>query len=369
MSRGSTTGRPPPPGPGRGGIRTAGARTATRPGCHRRHLLAGHVGHPPGQTPGWPLPGRRGPGPRSSGAPRRCGGPGGAAPARGRRRPAPGRPPPTPRPGSGSSPSARQPGRSPAGQVRGDSSQTGGPTAPVAWAMSPTTVIDPDRDRRASMRSCIGDRSCTSSTTMCPYVRTPSASARVGRLGLGRARRPVPDLLAGLGATGPRRSRARRVRARCGPRRPGRRRRPSTDLVERGAAGRAAAARAVSMPWPAAARSGGRRRGRGGARGGQPGPHPVEGLGQLGDPAHLARPKSSKSSSSSASSDGSPSARRIELRSTRRRDRPASRAGLLGLPGPVGQQRTTCCSTKRRRALWVPGRRRATATISAVARR
>ena len=39
---------------------------------------------------------------------------------------------------------------------------------PVAWAMSPTTVIEPLSERRSSMRSCIGDRSCASSTTMCP---------------------------------------------------------------------------------------------------------------------------------------------------------------------------------------------------------
>ena len=31
--------------------------------------------------------------------------------------------------------------------------------APVAWAMSPTIVIDPFRDRRAIVRSAIGERS------------------------------------------------------------------------------------------------------------------------------------------------------------------------------------------------------------------
>ena len=39
---------------------------------------------------------------------------------------------------------------------------------PVAWAMSPTTVIEPLSDRRSSIRSCIGERSCASSTTMWP---------------------------------------------------------------------------------------------------------------------------------------------------------------------------------------------------------
>ncbi len=40
--------------------------------------------------------------------------------------------------------------------------------APVAWAMSPTTVIEPLSERRVSMRSCMGERSCASSTTMWP---------------------------------------------------------------------------------------------------------------------------------------------------------------------------------------------------------
>ena len=41
--------------------------------------------------------------------------------------------------------------------------------------MSPTTVMEPDSDRRASMRSCIGERSCTSSTTMWPKARMSSS--------------------------------------------------------------------------------------------------------------------------------------------------------------------------------------------------
>ena len=41
----------------------------------------------------------------------------------------------------------------------------------MAWARSPSTVIDPEGARRAIMRNCIGVRSCASSTTMWPYVR------------------------------------------------------------------------------------------------------------------------------------------------------------------------------------------------------
>ena len=46
----------------------------------------------------------------------------------------------------------------------------------VAWAMSPTTVIEPDSERRVSIRSCMGERSWTSSTTMWPYLRSPSSA-------------------------------------------------------------------------------------------------------------------------------------------------------------------------------------------------
>ena len=53
--------------------------------------------------------------------------------------------------------------------------------APVAWAMSPTTVIEPLRDRRSSIRRSIGERSWISSTTMWPYVRTESSSLLPGR--------------------------------------------------------------------------------------------------------------------------------------------------------------------------------------------
>ena len=43
-----------------------------------------------------------------------------------------------------------------------------GASGPVAWAMSPTIVIDPFSERRVAILSCIGVRSCTSSITMCP---------------------------------------------------------------------------------------------------------------------------------------------------------------------------------------------------------
>ena len=39
---------------------------------------------------------------------------------------------------------------------------------PVAWAMSPTIVIEPLSERRVSICSCIGERSWASSTTMWP---------------------------------------------------------------------------------------------------------------------------------------------------------------------------------------------------------
>ena len=56
------------------------------------------------------------------------------------------------------------------------SSHDAGAHGAVAWAMSPTTVIEPDSERRVSIRSCMGERSCTSSTTMWPYLRTPSSA-------------------------------------------------------------------------------------------------------------------------------------------------------------------------------------------------
>jgi len=40
--------------------------------------------------------------------------------------------------------------------------------APVDWAMSPTTVMEPLSDRRVSIRSCMGERSWASSITMWP---------------------------------------------------------------------------------------------------------------------------------------------------------------------------------------------------------
>ena len=53
--------------------------------------------------------------------------------------------------------------------------QLDGAHGPVAWARSPTTVSEPLSERRATILSCIGERSCTSSTTMWPYVRISSA--------------------------------------------------------------------------------------------------------------------------------------------------------------------------------------------------
>ncbi len=60
------------------------------------------------------------------------------------------------------------------------SSQDWGAHGPVACAMSPTTVMEPESDRRASMRSCMGERSCTSSTTMWPKERISSSDPEAG---------------------------------------------------------------------------------------------------------------------------------------------------------------------------------------------
>ena len=68
-----------------------------------------------------------------------------------------------------------------------------GASAPVAWAMSPTTVIEPLSERRVAILSCIGVRSWTSSITMCPKVRISSAS-----FGLPLLRRLGPEHLAGV---------------------------------------------------------------------------------------------------------------------------------------------------------------------------
>ncbi len=71
------------------------------------------------------------------------------------------------------------------------SSQPAGAHGPVACAMSPTTVMEPDSERRANMRSCIGERSCTSSTTMCPKARTSSSDPSTGLVaGAGEAANP-----------------------------------------------------------------------------------------------------------------------------------------------------------------------------------
>ena len=61
------------------------------------------------------------------------------------------------------------------GSSASTSSHELGAHCPVDWAMSPTMVIDPDSERRLSMRSCMGDRSWASSTTMWPNMRTSSA--------------------------------------------------------------------------------------------------------------------------------------------------------------------------------------------------
>ena len=58
--------------------------------------------------------------------------------------------------------------------ILGDVAQA---TGPVACAMSPRIVTEPARARRATIRSCIGVRSCASSTITCPNARGGSASS------------------------------------------------------------------------------------------------------------------------------------------------------------------------------------------------
>ena len=161
--------------------------------------------------------------------------------------------------------------------------------------MSPTTVIDPDSDRRASMRSCMGERSCTSSTTMWPNERTSSSWRGLGpgpgkRRG-GQALGPETRFLGAplLGATRAAPGSAVRPpaggRGWCAPRQSGRRRPPST-APRRGrgcAVGRGVVTSSGSrMPLP-----GGRQQ-RAGAQQivqqlmrGQARPHAVQRLGHL----------------------------------------------------------------------------------------
>ena len=55
-----------------------------------------------------------------------------------------------------------------------------GDAGPVACARSPSTVIECRRARRASIRSCIGERSCASSTTTCSNWRGAALHERLG---------------------------------------------------------------------------------------------------------------------------------------------------------------------------------------------
>ena len=72
-------------------------------------------------------------------------------------------------PGRGSPASARRDARgAESGRWLRTSSQSEYVHGPVAWARSPRMVTEPDGARRATMRNCIGVRSCASSTTMWP---------------------------------------------------------------------------------------------------------------------------------------------------------------------------------------------------------
>ena len=103
----------------------------------------------------------------------------------------------------------------------------------LAWPKSPTRVIEPDGQRRASMRHCIAVRSCASSTSTCPYVRSSPSSSPTGArrvvavalehlLGADRSRPPRARRPCAAPSPSPRRSRPRRRRrgraALCGPR-------------------------------------------------------------------------------------------------------------------------------------------------------
>ena len=162
------------------------------------------------------------------------------------------------------------------------SSQLAGAHGPVACAMSPTTVMEPDSERRASMRSCIGERSCTSSTTMCPKARTSSSDPSTGLVaGAGEAANPwgqnppseaTPSSLRCARARG----RPTPPRAEQGPRLVDERGVPHRprDRLERVAAGPVEALhlrRARDCPCPPRRAAGGRRADRAGTRGARAG--------------------------------------------------------------------------------------------------
>ena len=197
----------------------------------------------------------------------------------GRPPPAPGRPPPAPRPACGSSRSARRCGPVAArGRCSVMSDHERGAHGAVAWAMSPTTVIEPDSERRVSIRSCMGERSCTSSTTMWPYLRTP----RRRRRGAGRAD--------------------------GGPRRPGRRRpasRPPRRTTPTAGGRGAPAPRATGCRAPAAAISGGAPNRSWSSSWGERRGHIRSRASASSGTRRTLREKSSKSNSSSVSSEGS----------------------------------------------------------------
>ena len=60
----------------------------------------------------------------------------------------------------------------------------------VPWAMSPSTVADPVEHRRPTARSCIGERSCASSSTTWPRLGVRSRWSRTSSSSTASARRP-----------------------------------------------------------------------------------------------------------------------------------------------------------------------------------
>ena len=177
------------------------------------------------------------------------------------------------------------------------SSQPVGAHGPVACAMSPTTVMEPESERRASMRSCIGERPCTSSTTMWPK----DGFRRRNRSSDGAwasATRPGPAARTPTSCAGPRRPAApgtrgrarRRARAACAPRR-SRAVSPTVHGTASSDALRGRYRRATSARGEDALAGGEERPGPEQVVeelvGRQPGPHAVERLGHLG---HTAEP-------------------------------------------------------------------------------
>ena len=240
------------------------------------------------------------------------------------------------------------------------SSHPAGAQGPVACAMSPTTVMEPDSERRASMRNCMGERSCTSSTTMWPKARISSSDAvTVLVTGSGEAaspcgQNPISEAIP---------SSARLARVRAG--RPRRGPEQGARLVDQGGVAdrplhrvERRAARPVEplhrpprckIPLPAAVSSA--RAPRRSCR------------NSWADRRGHMRSRASADLGNPAQPLGQVLLLLGRRRLVRRRRRRSARAGPRY---SSDRARRTWDSTKRRRALCVPGRRRAMPTMSSV---